>query len=301
MAPLPATSARGLAIGILHADPRDQELSLSGRLLSLGARVDLLDVRDLEAETSYWYDCVLNRVYPSTIFDKPKAVLDRTVDIVKQLEQNGVFVLSGTLSTLADYSKLLASQLMISQSVRTPLTVALTADMAEAAPPFLPAVVKPDIGAFGRDCVKLDSIDDWHFHLESSDWRMRPRVVQKYVRPSTGVDYRVTVMFGEVVFAYQRVLVDGWVGNNRGPSLISPATDTIPKEALEMAVRSSRAIGALANGVDLIVDDQGATIIENNPTLGFSPKSWKIDVFAERIYQFLLRRARVQESGRVDY
>jgi hypothetical protein len=95
------------------------------------------------------------------------------------------------------------------------LTMALTANLAAWPPPFLPAVVKPDIGAFVRDCVKIDSIEDWGSTLENCNWRTRPRIVQEYVRPAAGVDYRVTVLFGEVVFVYQRSLVDGWIGKRQ--------------------------------------------------------------------------------------
>ena len=87
--------------------------------------------------------------------------------------------------------------------------------------------------------------------------------------------------------------------HNCDASVVSPAMDNIPRAVPDLAVRSSQVIGALANGVDLIVDGQEPTIIENNPTLGFSPKSWEIDVFAERILQFLRRRAWAQDSGRI--
>ena len=90
--------------------------------------------------------------------------------------------------------------------------MALTANLAAWPPPFLPVVVKPDIGAFVRDCVKIDSIEDWRSTWENCNWRARSRIAQKYVRLAAGVDYRVTFMFSEVVSVYQRSLVDGWIG-----------------------------------------------------------------------------------------
>jgi glutathione synthase/RimK-type ligase-like ATP-grasp enzyme len=67
----------------------------------------------------------------------------------------------------------------------------------------------------------------------------------------------------------------------------------------DLALRASRAVGAFNNGVDLIVDEQGPVVIENNPTFGFSPGSPKIDVVADRIVAFLTERARRLDSGRV--
>src|ERR1700694_1976249 len=64
------------------------------------------------------------------------------------------------------------------------LTMALTANLAAWPPPFLPAVVKPDIGAFVRDCVKIDSIEDWLSTLENCNWQRRSEIVQEYASPT---------------------------------------------------------------------------------------------------------------------
>src|ERR1019366_1693729 len=187
----------GLAIGILHAGPRPQELSLSRRMIDQGARVDLIDVRDVDVTACDSYDCILNRIYTSTIFEQPRSILDRTLDVVRALELRGTFVASGLLSTLTDHSKLLAARLMTQQSVRTPTTVALTPDMVDR-PPFLPAVVKPDVGAYGRDCTKVGSDEQWRETVRCCDFTT-PWICQRYARPVVDVDYRITIVFGEVV------------------------------------------------------------------------------------------------------
>jgi ribosomal protein S6--L-glutamate ligase len=289
-------TAPALAIGILHAGPRPQELSLRRRMVDRGARVDLIDVRDTAAAACDGYDCILNRIYTSTIFEQPRSILDRTLDVVRALELRGTFVASGLLSTLADHSKLFSAQVMARQSVRTPATVALTPDMA-GRPPFLPAVVKPDVGAYGRGCTRIESVGQWREKVRLCD-SATPWICQEYARPAGDVDYRITVIFGEVVFAYRRELQGGWPRAG-GSSLKTDVLDTIDPAALDLALRSSRAIGAFNNGIDLIIDERGPIVIENNPTFGFSPGSWKIETVADKIVAFLTERARRLDSSRV--
>lgn len=285
----------GPAIGILHADPREpSEMLIFDRLRGMGASVELLDVRSIDMGRPKYFDCVLNCVYPSTVFQQSESVLDLAVAAVKGFEQNGVFVMSGMLATLTDYSKLLAAQVLTMQGVRTPATLPLTPDLAAGPPPFLPLVIKPNIGAFGRDCVRVTSTDEWRAEIGKSDWRTRLRVIQECINPIGEADYRVTVMFGRVEFATRRRLIGGWFGNNQGRSEITDAMGDLPTEARELAVRSTQAIGALANGVDLMIDREGPVIIENNPTFSFSPGSGKGDVFARGTFDFLVRRGHAQ-------
>jgi len=286
----------GLVIGVLHAEPRAQEVTLSRRMMERGARVDLIDVRDVDVAACDGYDCILNRIYTSTIFEQPRSVLDRTVDVVRALEFGGTFVAGGLLSMLTDHSKLFAAQVMAKQFVRTPTTLALTPDMVDW-PPFLPAVVKPDIGAYGRGCTRVETVAQWRKTVRSLDFAT-PWICQEYARPTGDGDYRITVVFGEVVFAYHRELSDGWPRADSSSSKTDVLTSIDP-EALDLALRSSRAVGACNNGVDLIIDGHGPIIIENNPTFGFSPNSWKIDVVADKIVAFLMRRAQRLGSGRV--
>jgi glutathione synthase/RimK-type ligase-like ATP-grasp enzyme len=293
---LASCTTPGLVIGILHAGPRPQEFSLSRRMIDRGARVDLLDVRDIDVTVCDGYDCILNRIYTSTIFEQPRSILDRTLDVVRSLELRGTFVASGLLSTLTDHSKLLAAQVMARQSVRTPKTVVLTPDMVDR-PPFLPAVVKPDVGAYGRDCTRLETIEQWRETVRRCEFTT-PWICQQYAQPVGDVDYRITIVFGEVVFAYRRELANGWPQAD-GSSTKADVLETIDRKALELALRGSRAVGAFNNGVDLIIDERGPIIIENNPTFGFSPGSWKIDVVADKIVAFLMERALRLDSNRV--
>lgn len=287
----------GLRIGILHADPRPQEVALHRRMLERGARADLLDVRTVDAAACDEYDCILNRIYTSTIFEQPRSILDRTLAVVRALEARGTFMASGLLSTLADHSKLFAAELMARQSVRTPRTLALSPAMAER-PPFLPAVIKPNVGAFGRGCTRVLSLEQWRDAVPRCDFAT-PWICQEYARPQDDVDYRITIVFGEVVFAERRELTDGWPTAGGAPSK-ADVLATIDPAALDLALRASHAIGALNNGVDLIIDEHGPIIVENNPTFGFSPGSPKIEIVADKVLAFLTQRARRLGSRRVE-
>ena len=164
-------------------------------------------------------------------------------------------------------------------------------------PPFLPAVIKPDVGAYGRDCTRVESEAQWRDIVRGCDFTT-PWICQRYVRPVGDVDYRITIVFGEVMFADRRELANGWPRVD-GSSTKADVLGTIDPAALGLALRSSRAVGAFNNGVDLIIDEHGPVIVENNPTFGFSPGSYKIPLVADRIVAFLTQRARRLDSNRV--
>ena len=233
---------------------------------------------------------VLNRVYPSNVFDKPAAI-PRSLELVEQLESRGFRVLNGLQATRADYSKLYSAQLMERAGVRTPRTVYLSEEFAKGDRPFLPVVVKLDTGGFGREAQLLQSREEWTKYIRGCDWEARPRIIQEFIRTEEPADFRITVMFGQVVFSYMRALAEGWMGSvERGAQPFR--CQAIPDNVHQLAIEASKAIDAQINGVDIIVDRVGPAIIENNPTPAFSLHAWEalgfdpIATLCERIMEW---------------
>ncbi|MFC6718554.1 RimK family alpha-L-glutamate ligase [Natrialbaceae archaeon GCM10025810] len=83
-------------------------------------------------------------------------------------------------------------------------------------------------------------------------------------------DVRVYVVGGEIVGAMTRYAPDNdWRTNVALGGTVEDATDSLPEEAAEMAVRSAEAIGLDYAGVDLVEGDEGWFVLEVNPTAGF--------------------------------
>jgi glutathione synthase/RimK-type ligase-like ATP-grasp enzyme len=289
-----AIDGRRYSVGILHAERRDSDIRLTECLQRLGAVVNLLDV-GIASKLSYKeYSCILNRVYPSTIFARPYGLLATTLSIARELETQSVPVINGVNATRADYSKLFSATQLRDKGVRTPITLSITEEVANNPPPFIPAVIKLDTGGFGRECFKVDNDEEWREILNTVDWRCRPRIVQEYIRSILPYDFRITVMFGEPLLAYRRTLASGWIGSSEQGSIASLAPN-IPSSAISLAVHSSRAIEARVNAVDLKIDEGGPVVIENNPTPAFSQISVdgiEIDLvqrFAENVILYLHR------------
>lgn len=282
------------SIGVLHAEPREVDVRLVQQLANSGVRAHLVDVRQQSAELVH-LDCVINRVYPSTVFEQPVAVLHRTLDIVMELEQRQTLLINGYQASQADYFKSTAVQMLAAANVRTPRTIALDDIEDLGQPPFLPLVLKLDTGGFGRDCLRVATVEEWGAALRSMDWKLRPRIVQEFVVSAMPFDYRLTVMFGKVAFAYRRTLVDGWLGSSDRGSLVEMCP-VVPEEAASVAIGATQAVGGHINGVDIVIGESGPWVIENNLTPAFSPHSWEglplnpIQTFCKEVIEYLRRK-----------
>jgi glutathione synthase/RimK-type ligase-like ATP-grasp enzyme len=253
---------------ILHANPREFDSSLCAYLHSVGYPSKLIDIRETVELTLIPRDAlVINRIYPSDVFEHGAPIIDRAFKLITECEACGIRVLNSSIAARCDYSKFESAQRMQASGIRTPQTLRLD-DTVSARLPFMPTVIKLDIGGFGRDAVLVSTQEQWNAFLNDSDWKSRGRIVQPLVRPKQPRDFRITVMFGVVVSMYERSLVDGWLGsiergsNRRAVRPFEPALESI-------AIAASIAIDAKINAVDAMIDGEGPIIIENNPTPAF--------------------------------
>ncbi len=83
-------------------------------------------------------------------------------------------------------------------------------------------------------------------------------------------DIRIYVVGDEVVGAMYRYAPDNdWRTNVALGGSVEDATDDLPQEVRDIAIRSTEAIGLDYAGVDIVESDDGWFVLEVNPTAGF--------------------------------
>ncbi len=128
------------------------------------------------------------------------------------------------------------------------------------------AVYKTAIGTHGGGAWKVDLDDPVNPRVGD-----RQAFLQNFIdSPGDIRDARVYVVGGEVVGAMYRHAPEGeWRTNVSLGSDVRDATDDLPAEAREMAIRTAETVGLDYAGVDLIENGQDWVVLEANPTAGF--------------------------------
>ena len=100
-----------------------------------------------------------------------------------------------------------------------------------------------------------------------SDHKSDDMIIQEYNDTEPGRDYRLFVLGGEVVASMSRQAVDGVVTANI--SMGGKAEVFTPsEEASEMAIRATKAFGALYAGVDILNNNGHYVVLEVNISPG---------------------------------
>lgn len=178
------------------------------------------------------------------------------------LAARGVRTLNRASALLGAHDKLLTARLLQRAGLPHPRTRLLSP--GDPLPePRLPVVVKPRFGSWGKDVVRIDTLDGLRRHvreLELRPWfRAHGALLQELVPPQ-GRDLRIVVAGGSVVGAVERVAARGeWrtniaLGGRRQP--VDP-----PAVACMFASTAADAAGAELVGVDLLPDGQGGWIV----------------------------------------
>jgi RimK family alpha-L-glutamate ligase len=235
-------------------------------------------------------DVALNRLDVSTDLDG----VEEGIWSITQLEAQGVRVLNRPPALLACHDKLLAARILAAHGVPHPRTRRLETP-ASADGLRYPVVAKPRFGSWGRDvelCCDREALAWYVAEMSSRSWWSIGGVVQELVRP-LGIDLRVVVAAGEVVGAATRTAAPGeWRTNVAIGG--TPTRAVPPRDACELAVEATRALGIDFAGVDLLPSDDGWIVLEVNGAVDVRPLySLEGDVYAAVLHS--LRRT-VSES-----
>ncbi|WP_340099903.1 RimK family alpha-L-glutamate ligase [Salinibaculum salinum] len=128
------------------------------------------------------------------------------------------------------------------------------------------AVYKTAIGTHGGGAWKVDLDDPVNPRVGD-----RQAFLQHFVdSPGDIRDARVYVVDGEILGAMYRHAPEGeWRTNVSLGSDVRDATENLPEEARQMAIRTASTVGLDYAGVDLIENGDGWVVLEANPTAGF--------------------------------
>lgn len=273
-----------MKLAILHHDIESTELKFKELFENKGVYVKLFDIRNAKEKDLQDYDLILNRVY-SSIASRDFISLDKTLNLLKNLEKNKIKCINSFKASLADYNKFELFKLLSSKGIFTPPTLfigskeEIKSKSKEAEKNFgFPIVVKRNCGGKSYDVTKVYSIEELIKTLNKSFIISEKQnykggfVLQKFIKSIRDHDTRVGIVNGEFSFSYARSFIsrnseDKWMASTSGGSYEFDYNSN--DEEKDIAIKSNWAIDSSFSESDVILSEEGPCIIEVNLTPGY--------------------------------
>lgn len=195
--------------------------------------------------------------------------------IVRQLEMQGVYTISGSLAINRSRDKLRSMQLLAKTGVGIPKTVVSrnSADIDNLIDKLggTPVIIKLARGTHGNGVVLAETKKAAKsvlqaFYLTNEDGTNI--LVQEFIKESAGTDIRAFVVGGRVVASMQRKSLDDDFRSNLHKGGAG-TTIKLTEEERKMAVRAAKSMGLNVAGVDMMRSDRGPLVLEVNASPGF--------------------------------
>ena len=195
--------------------------------------------------------------------------------IVRQLETQGVYSISGSLAIARSRDKLRSMQLLAKAGVSIPKTVFSrnSADIDDLIEKLggAPVIIKLARGTHGNGVVLAETKKAAKsvlqaFYLTNEDGTNV--LLQEFIKESAGTDIRALVVGGRVVASMQRQSLDDDFRSN----LHKGGEGTkikLTEEERKMCVKAAKAMGLSVAGVDFMRSDRGPLVLEVNASPGF--------------------------------
>lgn len=195
--------------------------------------------------------------------------------IVRQLEMQGIYTVSGSLAITRSRDKLRSLQLLAKAGVGIPKTVVSrnSTDIDDLLEKLggMPVIIKLARGTHGNGVVLAETKKAAKsvlqaFYLTNEDGTNI--LLQEFVKESAGTDIRAFVVGGRVVASMKRQSLDDDFRSNLhkgGEGTAIKLTD----EEKKMAIKAAKAMGLNVAGVDLMRSERGPLILEVNASPGF--------------------------------
>jgi glutathione synthase/RimK-type ligase-like ATP-grasp enzyme len=216
------------------------------------------------------FDLVFNRVMPSIAAKDHNFHQALYKEYLEELEKSNAIVINSLNASIADIDKLFSTDCMKEQEIPTPKMYKAnfqSIDMITQKLGF-PIIRKPSMSGRSGGVIKCNNMSELTKALLIDDIVNGYVVLQEYIESVVPHDYRVLVCNGKILFAISRSLVDGWMGSISKGSKAFHLT-SIPTDMEKLAIEASKSIGAVINGIDIVVGKDGPVVIENNPTPNF--------------------------------
>lgn len=273
-----------MKIAILHHDIEPAELKFLELFKNKGHETYMHDIRYTDINILLDYDIVINRVY-SSVASRDHDILNRTLELLNQLEENKILCINPYSATLADYNKYALYKMLSKKGINTPPSYfidnidELRVVGKKAINEFgFPLVVKRNCGGKSYEVTRVNSYKDLNevmrkmFIVAESEGYRSGFLLQKFIKSIREHDCRIAFINGKYSFAYARSFItrnstDKWMASTSGGSKEFEFEPT--KEEIELAKKANKAIGALFSESDVIMTNEGPYIIEVNPTPGY--------------------------------
>lgn len=195
--------------------------------------------------------------------------------IVRQLEMQGVYTVSGSLAINRSRDKLRSLQLLAKAGVGIPKTVvsrnSMDIDNLLDKLGGMPVIIKLARGTHGNGVVLAETKKAAKsvlqaFYLTNEDGTNV--LLQEFIKESAGTDIRVFVVGGRVVASMKRQSLDDDFRSNLhkgGEGKVIKLTE----EERKMAIKAAKAMGLNVAGVDMMRSERGPLVLEVNASPGF--------------------------------
>lgn len=195
--------------------------------------------------------------------------------IVRQLEMQGVYTVSGSLAINRSRDKLRSLQLLAKAGVGIPKTVVSrnSTDIDNLLEKLggMPVIIKLARGTHGNGVVLAETKKAAKsvlqaFYLTNEDGTNV--LLQEFIKESAGTDIRALVVGGRVVASMKRQSLDDDFRSNlhKGGE---GKTIKLTEEERKMAIKAAKAMGLNVAGVDMMRSERGPLVLEVNASPGF--------------------------------
>jgi RimK family alpha-L-glutamate ligase len=189
------------------------------------------------------------------------------LNVLHRLEHLGLKVINSADVLEKTVDKYYTTALLTDAGLPVPKTVVTERydDAMQAVRDWGRVVVKPLFGSLGQGIVQLDGADVAHRVFRALEMGRYMYYVQEYL-PHDGVDYRLFVVNGSVIGAMRRRAEDWRTNIARG----GQAEAYQPSAAFcELALRTASVLGADYLGVDIMLSQDHAYVLEANGIPGW--------------------------------
>jgi RimK family alpha-L-glutamate ligase len=293
---------------ILHHDLENTEADLKKFLLEKEIDVQLIDIRFATLKDFENADLVLNRIYAS-VANRDYPIIAKTLDLLKTLEKKGIKCLNSHKASFFDYNKFESSNIMKEANVLNPETFFIddNSDIKKIIKKLsFPIIVKRNTGGRGKDLAKCDTekeVFDAIKNIKEGANYNGGTILQEFLEPVENNDYRVWIIGGKLTFHHKRSLIavkdneKPWLASRSLGSKILLGEEKLPIEIEELAIKSTKAIKADLNVLDIIKTKKGYAVIENNPTPNLRPEYVEVIGFnpVEFLYKQIIKICPLQE------
>ncbi len=198
--------------------------------------------------------------------------LEYTITILNQFKLNNVPTLNSAMAIYNTKNKLLTSQILLQHK----LPVAETLSIASftkikhitkilGGPPYIIKILQ---GSQGNGVIYADNKYSLTSVLDTLNFLGEEVIIQRFIEESKKSDYRVLVLYGEIIGGMKRKAPKEDFRSNVHKGGTCTKVD-IPQELKDLAIKAVDILGLDFAGVDFILTKRGPVIIEVNSTPGF--------------------------------